>query len=212
MRIFRLLSVLLVLPLFALTGGCNRADDTQQAILEELKAIRGLLERDMAATGPHEAVYSAADVAAHPAAYFTERMLDPQPGYHGFAGLWGFIAKGKDASQSELREMLEAALAIATDESKPFQQRFQCLYAVSAFEEPWVIPELSELLRSDADPKLRSVVACALGSFEAEEARVALQQALPTEPLPENRQWIVRALAGEFPRPANPAPQRAAKL
>ncbi len=151
-------------------------------------------------------MYTEAFLEAHDADYFFQRMAQPDSGYHQLAGLWGAIIKADRASKPDRDAIIGRALGLAQDARNPFQQRFQCCYVVSSFEDPGTIPYLEALLQNDGDSNLRGVVACALGHFEAREADDALRRALSNERDPGVRKWIERALAGEFPRPKLPEP------
>lgn len=148
--------------------------------------------------------YPDAFIKANSHDYFFARMASPEAGRHQFAGLWAVTRKAALADAPGREVIIGRALEIAQDPRNPFNQRFQCCYVASAFEDVRVIPYLETILVSDADAKLRGVAACALGHFESPLADDALRRALANEPDPETQNWIRRALAGEFPRPALP--------
>lgn len=155
-------------------------------------------------------VYSDDAVQAQSAAFFVDRMAEPEPGYEPYAGLWAFVKKGENAAPDELRDMIASALRSARSTTRPFQQRWMCIYAASSFEEPWVLPDLAALLQNDSDPRIRAAAACGLGYFVNEYAARLLRQALDEEQDPIVRGWIERALAGDFPRLSHPSPPEAA--
>ena len=151
-------------------------------------------------------MYTEQFILEHPPSYFFARMVEPDEGYHKFAGLWAIQLKASWAESADRDQIIARALEIAQDPQYPFVQRFQCCYAVSIFEDPRIIPHLEYILRSDSTSLLREVAATSLGYFEAEEANEALKRAAANEP-DAKVQWIIqRALAGEFPRPRLPKP------
>ena len=149
-------------------------------------------------------MYTKESIASRDAVYFFQRIGNPEPGYHDFAGMWAVILKANAADQTTRDAIIADALNIAADTSRSFAQRYQCVYVASQFGDPRTVPNLAQLLYYDADPKLRGVVACALGQIGGPQAREALRSAQQNETDPENQSWISRALAGEFKRPALP--------
>ncbi len=147
-----------------------------------------------------DGTYTAEFIAGHDAAYFLDRIAKPDTGYSGFAGLWAAQYKAATATEGERKKIVDMALTLAEDPSKPFQQRFQCCYLASSFEIASTIPRLSAILENDDNSQLRTVAACALGQFESKEARDRLKKLIVSEPEHEIRSWITRALDGEFPR------------
>ncbi|MCC6694135.1 MAG: HEAT repeat domain-containing protein [Candidatus Hydrogenedentes bacterium] len=148
--------------------------------------------------------YPDAFIKANSHDYFFARMANPEAGRHQFAGLWAVTRKAALADAAGREVIIGRALEIAQDPRNPFNQRFQCCYVASAFEDVRTIPYLEAILVNDANAKLRGVAACALGHFESPLADDALRRALANEPDAETQNWIRRALAGEFPRPALP--------
>ncbi|MCC6490755.1 MAG: hypothetical protein IT364_24930 [Candidatus Hydrogenedentes bacterium] len=156
------------------------------------------------AAASSQETYSDAFIKANSHDYFFARMANPEAGRHQFAGLWAVTRKAALADAAGREVIIGRALEIAQDPRNSFDQRFQCCYVASAFEDVRVIPYLETILVSDANAKLRGVAACALGHFESSLADDALRRTLPNEPDAETQNWIRRALAGEFPRPALP--------
>lgn len=153
-----------------------------------------------------ESSYSDDFIHSHSTDYFFARMAEPESGYHAFAGLWALTRLAASAGITTREIIVRRALELAQDSRNSFNQRFQCCYVASAFEDVRTIPYLEQILVTDPNPTLRGVAACALGYFESPQAGEALARALPNEHDPEARQWIERALAGEFPRPKLPPP------
>lgn len=149
-------------------------------------------------------MYSKEFVQSHQAAYFFDRIGNPEAGYHDFAGMWAVILKANEATPAARDTITAEALKIAANTQRPFAQRYQCVYVASQFGDPRVVPNLAQLLYYDPDPKLRGVAACALGQIGGPQATQALQYAQQNEPDQEAQSWIARALAGEFNRPALP--------
>jgi len=146
--------------------------------------------------------YTSEFIDKHEAEYFFDRMAAPEQGYHGFAGLWGVLIKADRVVDEERARILDRALELAADPNRPFAQRYQCCYVASAFEYAPAIPVLRDILADRRNARLQGVAACALGHFESPEATAALERALEEVEDTEVAQWITRALAGEFPRPA----------
>ncbi|NUM56065.1 MAG: ankyrin repeat domain-containing protein [Candidatus Hydrogenedentes bacterium] len=149
-------------------------------------------------------MYTKEFIASHDVAYFINRIGNPEAGYHDFAGMWAVILKANEATSTARDKIIADALNIAADISRPFAQRYQCVYIASQFGDPRVVPNLAQLLYRDADPKLRGVVACALGQIGGPQAKEVLQYAQQNEPDQEAQSWIARALAGEFKQPKLP--------
>lgn len=151
-------------------------------------------------------MYSERFILDHAPSYFFARMSDPDEGYHQFAGLHAVQLKAFRARGNDRDEIIARALEIAQDPTAQFQQRFQCCYVVSMFEDSRIIPYLESILRTDPNSVLREVAATSLGYFESEAANEALARAASYEPDPKVQLIIQRAVNGEFPRPKLPEP------
>lgn len=149
-------------------------------------------------------MYTKEFVASHDAAYFFQRVGNPEPGYHDFAGMWALILKADAANFTDRDAIIATALNTAADPSRPFPQRYQCVYIASQFGDVRTVPNLAQLLYSDPDAKLRGVVACALCQIGDAQAVEVLRYAQQHEQDQEVQSWISRALSGEFKQPALP--------
>ncbi len=150
--------------------------------------------------------YTAEAIAEHDTDYFLARIERPDEGYHQFSALWALQIKADRAQAEQRKEIIHACLDAAADPARSFNQRFQCCYVVTVFDEPAIVPVLDKILTSDPDPKLRSVAACALAQTQIIEANAALEAAAASEQDATVQDWIRRGMAGEFTKPTIPEP------
>lgn len=148
----------------------------------------------------NNSTYTLDFINAHETTYFLDRIGNPDPGYHSYAPLWAVEYKADNVDEATRLQIVDTALSYAEDTSRSFQQRFQCCYLAAAFEIESSIPRLSAILAQDPNSQLQVVAACALGQFDSDTAKIELEKALKTESDEDIRNWITRAINGEFPR------------
>jgi len=142
--------------------------------------------------------YDSGEVSQTDAELFFQRIDRPPAGYHQFSSLWALIEKGKAGDPGITKEIVSRAGDIILDQSENMFRRWQCCYVLSGIGDESGIPTLAEALREDPDQTVRGVAACALGEFNTPAAREALEEAAKHEPSEEVRDWVRKALAGEF--------------
>ena len=147
---------------------------------------------------PGEYTYTQAQIQGTDAAVFFERIGSPEPGYHQFSGMWALIEKGSTDDRAVRDEILRLAATIIADPAALLPRRWHSSYVVSGLRTEEGIPVLARALQEDHSEIVRGVAACALGKYGSALAMTALRGALESEEAADVRNWIGRALDGEF--------------
>jgi hypothetical protein len=130
--------------------------------------------------------------------FFFERIGNPEPGYHGFSGLWAIAEKAKISNDKTRGKIISKAGEIIKDPNQTIFRRWQCCYVISGIGDVNGVPNLIYALTKDKDTTVRSCAACALGKFTDDKAINALKQAKVTEKNQQVLDWINKALDGQF--------------
>ena len=146
--------------------------------------------------------YTAAEVRDTDIEMFFDRIAKREKGYHTFAALWALTEKVRDGDAATRKRTVSRAIEIVQDPKEPLTKRWQCCYVLSGIGDPQAIPTLGQALSGDNAETLRSVAACALGAFDAEEARRALREAKESEKSSRVLDSISGALSGRFRKSA----------
>jgi len=92
------------------------------------------------------------------------------------------------------KSIFQKARAIVENPAARANQRWMCCYVLSGIRDERAIPVLTKVLCADPDVTVRSVAACALGEFNSQEARAALEKAANSEKNAEVLGEIKKAL------------------
>ena len=130
--------------------------------------------------------------------FFFERIGNPEPGYHGFSGLWAIVEKAKISEAKTRGKIIGKAGDIIKDPNQTTFRKWQCCYVISGIGDVNGVPNLIYALTKGEDTTVRSCAACALGKFTDDKAINALKQAKVTEKNQQVLNWINKALAGQF--------------
>lgn len=158
--------------------------------------------RVVSAPGNRPKKYTTAEIRDTDIETFFDRIAKPEKGYHSFAALWALTEKARDGDAATKKQINSRAIEIVRDPAEHLSKRWQCCYVLSGIGDPQAIPALGQALSGDNPETLRSVAACALGAFDAEEARRALKEARESEKSSRVLDSISGALSGRFRKPA----------
>lgn len=148
--------------------------------------------------------YTPEQIRNNPAEMFLARMLDPEPGYHQFAGMWALTEKAKESDADARQSMLSLVITVMKDKSRNIYQRWQCCYVISGCGYEQGVPDLIDVLFYDESEVMRSVAAEALAQFpNSQSAHTALVQSARMETSAKVREVLTRRLGAEMP-PATP--------
>mgnify|MGYP000947334938 CR=1 FL=1 len=153
--------------------------------------------------------YTAEEIRATDTEVFFERIVHVEEGRHQFSGLQALLAKARSDGAATRDEILRRAVEVVGDRSEPLVKRWQSCYVLSGIGDDRAIPILRQALSSEEPELLRSVAACALGAFDSQEARRALEDSRRTEKDAKVLSSIDKAIQGEFrksPDRTRPAP------
>ena len=114
--------------------------------------------------------YTPEQIKNTPADIFLERMQNPEPGYHRFAGMWALTQKVKDANARNLRALRFMVIRAMKDKSRGVYQRWQCCYVISGSRDEQGVPDLIKVLLTDESEVMRAVAAEAVADFPSNKA------------------------------------------
>lgn len=149
--------------------------------------------------------YTKAEIQGTEIETYFERTAKPEKGYHHFASLWALAEKAREGDATTKRQIMSRAIEIVQDPTEPVGKRWQCCYVLSGIGDPQAIPALGKAMSGDGPEVLRSVAACALGAFDAEETRNVLKKAKESEKSSRVLNSISNALLGRYRKPAERA-------
>jgi len=109
------------------------------------------------------------------------RLIEPKPEYHHWAAIWALSRKAKMGDADTENGIVDRAIEVLQDPDRPINQRWKCCYVLSGVGQEHALPALVKALREDTSEILRSCAACALGKFDSQEARKALEEAATQE-------------------------------
>jgi len=122
------------------------------------------------------------------------RLAEPKPEYHHWAAISALSRKAKAGNADTENGIVDRAIEILQDPTRPINQRWKCCYVLSGVGQEHALPALVKALQEDASEIVRSCAARALGKFGAPEARKALEQAVTQEKSTGVLESINRAL------------------
>jgi murein DD-endopeptidase MepM/ murein hydrolase activator NlpD len=158
--------------------------------------------------------YTAEEIRTTAAETFFERIVDVEEGWHRFSAMQALQEKARSGDAATRDAIVRRAIGLLGNRTEPLLKRWQCCYVLSGIGDDRAIPALRQALSQEEPDVLRGVAACALGAFDAQDARQTLEKARQTERNAGVLSTIDKALSGAFrktsdrarPAPANEEP------